>query len=441
KCGNLDCIISGSGGLRSKTRSVLGIFFRKLFRSQQSINTLINENGELNDNKQTNSEIYEFYKKLYESKPMEEEEMSLFLSKLTNKLTTKERESLDQEITIDEITKAMQNNKAPGLDGLPKEYYVTFWELLKGPLLLVYKEAFKEGILPNTMNQGMISLLYKKGPQTDLKNWRPLTLLGVDIKILSKALFFRLKTVISNIIEKEQTCGIPGRKMTDSLALIRDTYTYCQERKLPLSILGIDLEKAFDSVNHRFLEEILRHFNFGSGFIKWIKILYNECSSVVVVNRKATPPFTIKAGVRQGCPLSPLLFILAMEPLACAIRHNEAIKGIIPPGNYGKDIKLTMYMDDLTLLLPDNNSIQESLKISERFTAASGMKINKNKSEILCSNWKESRENWGLIEKGDTIKVLGSPLPDFVFGLKQSKMDHSEYGNGTDLMDLIRLLL
>uniref|UniRef100_A0A3B3UGI5 Reverse transcriptase domain-containing protein n=1 Tax=Poecilia latipinna TaxID=48699 RepID=A0A3B3UGI5_9TELE len=365
-------------------------FFRKLFRSRQQINTLIKENGEeLNDNEKINVEIYNFYKKLYDNKQINEEEMSFFLSKLTNKLTENERESLDQEITVDEITKAMQSmqsNKAPGLDGLPKEFYVTFWEILKEHLLQVYKEAFKKGILPNTMNQGMITLLYKKGPQNNLKNWRPLTLLGIDVKILSKVLFFRVQTVISNIIGKEQTCGIPGRKMTDSLALIRDTYIFCQERRLPLSILGIDLEKAFDSVNHIFLERILSYFNFGSVFIKWIRVLYNECQSVVVVNRKLTLPIVIKAGVRQGCPLSPLLFIMAMEPLACIIRQNKMIKETIPPGNYGKDIKLIMYMDDLTLLLVDNLSIKESLKVCERFSAASGMKINKSKSEIIKTN-------------------------------------------------------
>uniref|UniRef100_A0A3P9NBN4 Reverse transcriptase domain-containing protein n=1 Tax=Poecilia reticulata TaxID=8081 RepID=A0A3P9NBN4_POERE len=115
----------------------------------------------------------------------------------------------------------------------------------------------------------------------------------------------------------------------------------------------------------------------------------------------------VRAGVRQGCPLSPLLFIMAMEPLACALRQNKLIKGIIPPGNYGKDVKLTMYMDDLTLLVVDNSSIKESLKICERFTVASGMKINKTKSEIMYRNWNDIKINWGLIEQSDSIKVLG----------------------------------
>uniref|UniRef100_A0A3B3YRK6 Reverse transcriptase domain-containing protein n=1 Tax=Poecilia mexicana TaxID=48701 RepID=A0A3B3YRK6_9TELE len=108
-------------------------------------------------------------------------------------------------------------------------------------------------------------------------------------------------------------------------------------------------------------------------------------------------PKLLKAGVRQGCPLSPLLFIMTMEPLASAIRQNKLIKGIIPPGYYGRDIKLTMYMDDLTLLLVDNAAIKESLKVCDKFTIVSGLKINKSKSEA----------NWGLIEQNNAIKVLG----------------------------------
>uniref|UniRef100_A0A3B3V1A1 Reverse transcriptase domain-containing protein n=1 Tax=Poecilia latipinna TaxID=48699 RepID=A0A3B3V1A1_9TELE len=120
-------------------------------------------------------------------------------------------------------------------------------------------------------------------------------------------------------------------------------------------------------------------------------------------------PFTQRnrAGVRQGCPLSPLLFIMAMEPLACIIRQNKMIKETIPPGNYGKDIKLTMYMDDLTLLLVDNTSIKEGLSLCERLTVGSGMKINKNKSEIMYRNWNEINGKWGLIEQSDSIKILG----------------------------------
>lgn len=241
-----------------------------------------------------------------------------------------DRTLLDEDIMIDEITRAMlsmQNNKAPGLDSLPKEYYFTFWEQLSLPLFLVYKESWDKRVLPLSMNKGVISLFWKKGFKKDLRNWRPLTLLGVDIKILAKALFFRLQSVIPKLIGVEQTCGILGCKMTDSLAVIRDSYLYSQEWNNPLCVLGIDLEKAFDNVNHTFLMKVLNNLGFGEGFRRCIQVLYNSCSSVVIVNGALTATVAVKSGVRQGRPLSPILFILVMEPLACALRLNESIKG------------------------------------------------------------------------------------------------------------------
>lgn len=129
----------------------------------------------------------------------------------------------------------------------------------------------------------------------------------------------------------EQTCGILS-KMRDSLAVIRDSYLYSQERNIPLCVLGIDLEKAFDNINHTFLMKVLKNLGFGEGFRRWIQVLYNSCSSVIVVNGTLTATVAVKSGVRQGCPLFPILFILVMEPLACALRPNESIKGLTPPG-------------------------------------------------------------------------------------------------------------
>lgn len=100
---------------------------------------------------------------------------------------------LEEDVTIEEITRAMlsmQNNKAPGLDGLPKEYYFTFWEQLSSSLLLVYKESWDKKVLPLSMNEEMISLLWKKGSKKDLRNWRPLTLVRCGHKNFNKSLIF-----------------------------------------------------------------------------------------------------------------------------------------------------------------------------------------------------------------------------------------------------------
>lgn len=386
-------------------------FFRKLTKSKHCIQSVLDRDGKEVCNTQNILDVVKsFYSDLYQERNISKDTISFFLAQLTTKLDDTARDLLEGDLTITELTRAMQsmqNNKTPGADGLPKEFYSTFWEQLRVPLLELYKESFTKGTLPPSLQTGSIALLFKKGDKKDLRNWRPLTLLGVDAKILSKALFFRIQSVVHKVVGIDQTCGVPGRSMSDSLALVRDTYTYCQDRNLPLCVLGLDLEKAFDSISHHYLKAVLSHLNFGKSFRRWVDVLYTDCNSVVRVNGESTAPLAIRSGVRQGCALSPILFILAIEPLACALRNNVNIKGIPVPGSEGKQAKLSLYMDDLTLLLSDNRSIRETLALCEVFTLASGTKVNKAKSEALHLNWQEPIGDLGLLEKEDAIKVLG----------------------------------
>lgn len=386
-------------------------FFNKLVKSRHCIEGVLDREGrEESDPQGVLDVVRSFYSDLYQAKAISEQLISSFLSHLTTKLNNTDRDFLERDLTINELTKAMQSmqsNKSPGLDGLPKEFYSTFWDQLKDPLLQVFKESFSSGTLPPSLRMGSISLLFKKGDRKDLKNWRPLTLLGVDVKILSKALFFRMQPVVHQLVGIDQTCGVPSRSMSDSLALIRDSYLFAQDRNLPLCILGLDLEKAFDSISHKYLKNVLSHLNFGNKFRTWVDLLYADITSTVLVNGKSTAPFKVKSGVRQGCPLSPTLFILAIEPLACALRQGKNIRGLPIPGAAGKEAKLSLYMDDLTLLLTDNRSVRDTLFFCDYFTAASGTKVNKGKCEILYLNWREPVEHLGLIQKKDTIKVLG----------------------------------
>ncbi len=386
-------------------------FFNKLFKSRQCIESVLDREGEEERDPQgVLSVVKSFYCDLYQDRVISEESVNFFLSHLNRKLGNTDKDFLDRDLTINELTKAMQSmqsNKSPGLDGLPKEFYSTFWEQLKDPLLQVFKESFCRGTLPASLRTGSISLLFKKGDRKDLKNWRPLTLLGVDVKILSKALFFRMQPVIHQLVGMDQTCGVLGRSMSDSLALVRDSYLFAQDRHLPLCILGLDLEKAFDSISHQYFKTVLSHLNFGHRFRTWVDLLYADITSTVLVNGKYTAPLKVKSGVRQGCPLSPTLFILAIEPLACALRQGKNIRGLPVPGAAGKEAKLSLYMDDLTLILTDNRSVRDTLFFCDKFTAASGTKVNKGKCEILYFNWREPVEHLGLIQKKDTIKVLG----------------------------------
>ena len=180
---------------------------------------------------------------------------------------------------------------------------------------------------------------------TKLKNWRPITLLTTDYKILTKALANRLRNVLPMIIHTDQTACIKGRTIDDNASLIRDAIYYAYETNKKLAIVTIDQLKAFDRVDYGFLFKTLAKFGFGHQFIKWIKILYKQVCSSVKVNGWMTAFIDLERGLRQACPLSMPLYILTAEILALHIRKNEQIQGLTLPDSE-EQVKLSQYADD-----------------------------------------------------------------------------------------------
>ena len=180
--------------------------------------------------------------------------------------------------------KKMENNKSPGIDGLTSNFYKHFWPILGPDITQVFNYCFQYGLLTRTQRRGIITLIFKKGDRTKLQNWRPITLLTTDYKILPKALATRLTNVLPTIINSDQTACIPGRTINDNLSLIRDVIAYANETHTPLALISIDQMKAFNRTLHSFLFSTLEHFGFGPHFIRWIKLIHNSVSSSVNVN-------------------------------------------------------------------------------------------------------------------------------------------------------------
>lgn len=175
---------------------------------------------------------------------------------------------------------------------------------------------------------GLITLLYKKGDRTDLKNWRPISLLNCDYKILAKMISSRLAHVLEDIIEPDQTCSVPNRSIITNGLLLRDLVQIAHEKNIPAALISLDQLKAFDRVIWDFLFQTMTAFNFHPTFISWIKLLYTDIFSCVRVNSHLTETFSLTRGVRQGCPLSPLLYIIVAEVFANSIQQNSNIQGI-----------------------------------------------------------------------------------------------------------------
>ena len=168
--------------------------------------------------------------------------------------------------------KKMPNGKSPGSDGLPVEFYKIFWGDLGHDYFEVVSSGLEDGELSYTQYLAVISLLYKKGPREDIRNWRPISLLNIDYKIISKVLAERLKLVLHEIIHPDQRGCVPGRFIGENIRHIDDILFEIENGHKDPIILMLDQEKAFDRVEWNWLFSTLEKFNFGDRFISWLKI-------------------------------------------------------------------------------------------------------------------------------------------------------------------------
>ena len=334
----------------------------------------------------TDDEIQEecktFYQDLYKFEPIDNSLNDYFLQDLP-KLNEETTIQCEGPITLEEIKIAlgkMSNYNTPGLDGLPKEFYTFAMPYIGETFTNLLNRCWKEEKLPFSQRQGLVTLICKDKSNPDkLKNWRPISLLNVDYKILSKVLTMRLRSILSDIVNTDQTCSIPGRTIQDNVHLIRNLIEYTNGKNMTAAIISLDQSKAFDRVSHVYLFNVLEAFGFGPQFISLVKLLYTDIYSKILVNGFITDSFQVKRSVRQGCSLSPLLYVLCMEPFAHRIRLDPMIKGIPLPGTV-EEVKISQYADDTNLFVRDNNSVRKILILVELFELISGAKLNKQKT-------------------------------------------------------------
>ena len=234
--------------------------------------------------------------------------------------------------------------------------------------------------MSNSQKQAVITLIEKEGKNAmDVKNYRPITLLNVDYKILSKVLARRIKEVLGEIVHHDQVGYIKDRNIGEAVRLIDDMF-FSSLNQDNGYLVAADFEKAFDSVDHDFLFKVLELFGFGISICSWVKTLYTDISSCVMNGGRSTGYFSIERGVRQGDPLSPYLFLLAIEILAHAVREDRILKGF----KFGEqEVKQVLYADDITLFVRDINSVNRLQYIFDEFEKISGLRINKEKTNFV----------------------------------------------------------
>ena len=228
-----------------------------------------------------------FYSKLLSSEGWDKEAANKLVQNIENKITDEQKQLCEEFISETELNngiKALKKNKSPGIDGIPGEFYKKYWTLIKKNFKQVIREIEETEELCLTQYRGVICLLFKQGDRDDLFNWRPITLLNTDYKLIAIIYAGRLKKILPTLIDEDQRAYIEGRQISETVRLTQDIIEFSEVNNNPGAIIFLDQQKAYDRVEWGYLELCLKKFGFGPKFIKWILMLYKCGQSCVQTN-------------------------------------------------------------------------------------------------------------------------------------------------------------
>jgi hypothetical protein len=285
--------------------------------------------------------------------------------------------------TITEIEKAirsLKNGKAPGTDNLNAELFKTDPKQAANALHPLFQAIWKEENIPEQWRKGTIVKVPKKGNLADCNNWRGITLLSSPSKVLCKVITQRLGPALDKILRKEQSGFRPGRGCIEHISALRNIIEQCSEWQRELYIAFVDYEKAFDSLHRDSLWRILRAYGVPTKIVSIIKQFYHQFSCSA---GSSDLSFEVKSGVRQGCVMSGLLFIVAVDWITTKATEDTR-RGIRwTPFTQLEDMA---YADDIALLSHAARQLQQKTNRLASYGEQIGLKVNGKKTKVMTVN-------------------------------------------------------
>jgi exonuclease III len=299
---------------------------------------------------------------------------------------------------VDSALRRMRGGTSPGPDGLPLELYRHCRPVLAPLLARLFSAAWAAGRLPRGFSEGLIVMLAKQGDATDPANYRPITLLGLDYRIFAKVLANRVASAVSAVIDREQTAFIPGRHIGENVMTLQLLPEALRAEGRGAFVAFCDFVKAYDTIDREFLYAVMQRLGFGGPFLVVVRLLLTRTFSRARVNGCLSEPCQLFAGVRQGCPLAPFLYLFIGQALLRWLKHRGL--GIRLPGSFAP-LTALQFADDTEVFLSSQHDVRVFLAAMHVFAAASGQRLHLGKTALLWVGARPTR-----------------PLPTHVAGLE-----------------------
>ena len=368
-------------------------------------------------------EVTKYWKSLFTAKGTDADahEECLRTFRTGNRVLPPTAEKCGAEITEKETTSTcnkLPTGKSAGPDRIPNKFYKVFSKTVSPIIAQVFNESHKARAFPEGFSAGIIATLYKKKERDDPRNYRPITLLNGDYKILSRILTARMNEAVVQFVSEMQNGFVPDSFLPENIMLLKLIQAHVEAEDIDAYYVFLDMEKAFDRCSWKFLIDALREVGFNQSFVDYIELTYSSAHPPMrqlYINGYLGPKFPLGSGVAQGDPVSPLLFLLITEPLTRMFVRDARLKGVTVDSV--KHV-ISQYADDSTLICSpgDEAPAKEIIKV---WTGGTAMAENESKREgMLLGKLNRERERApkGVIEQdawiqdGAHIRALGAPM-------------------------------
>ncbi|KAH9724450.1 reverse transcriptase domain-containing protein [Citrus sinensis] len=378
-------------------------------RRKNRISGIENQQGQwLEDEEEIEREFGEYFQDLFTTSSPNQNQINAALKGLNPKMTVEMNEALDQPFTADEIFNAlfqMCPTKAPGPDGLPAAFFQKHWQTVGSGVIDTCLHILNAQGDVTPLNHTYIALIPKVAKPKKVTDFRPISLCNVIYRIVAKTMANRLKQILHQVISPTQSAFIPNRLITDNIIIGYECLhkiRHNKSTKKGVVALKLDISKAYDRVEWRFLEQTMGQLGFSH---KWIKLVLNCITTAnfsIIISGKPKGLFRAQRGLRQGCPLSLYLFLICVEAFSNLLMQAER-QNLIYGLRFGQEISIThlLFADDsLIFARASTNECNQLKALFDSYASASGQIFKYEKSSLFFGGSKVSEQ------QAETIKNI-----------------------------------